>query len=150
MEKLIRRITNIAVIVLTGITGVFGLYVMFNGDKFEVGGLQNPMAMDIAFYLMYLMFFIGVALILVFGLMQIISSKKLIIMTMGLIVAAVAVFGICYWLAPNELSEAAMRMGISEGAYKLVGAMLNFVYAMVIALASTFVGMLVYTKIKNR
>jgi hypothetical protein len=149
MEKLIRRITNIAVIALTGVTGVFGLYVMFNGDKFQVGG-ENPMAMDIAFYLMYLMFFIGVALILVFGLMQIISSKKLIIMAMALIVAAVAVFGVCYWLAPNELSEVAMRMGITEGAYKLVGAMLNFVYAMVIALGSTFLGMLVYTKIKNR
>ena len=149
MEKLIRKITNIAVIALAGTTGLLGMLVVFTGGNLEVGK-PTPISMDATFYLTYVMFFIGAALIIGFGLLQIISSKKQIIMTFALIVAAVVIFAVCYWIAPSELSEVAMKMGISEGEYKLVGAMLNFVYAMVIGLASTFVGMLVYSKIKNK
>jgi len=156
MEKLVRRITNIAVITLTSVTGLFGLYVMFNGDKFHVGGqnpitlVKNPIAMDTTFYLMYLMFFIGIALILGFGIMQIISNKKQIIKTLAIAVIAVVVYWVCYLIAPAELSETAMKVGITEDAYKLVGGMLNVVYAMFAGVLLTFLGMKVYTKIKNR
>ena len=149
MEKLIRKITNIAVIALAGSAGLFGLYVMFTGSALEVGK-PTPIGLDAAFYLTYLMIFIGVALILVFGGLQIASSKKQIIRTLIVVVIAVSVFLVCYLIAPTELSVVAERVGITESAYRWVGASLNLAYVMFAGLILTFLGMNVYMKIKNR
>ena len=144
MEKLIRKITNIAIIAIAGIAGLFGLYVMLKS------GVKDTIAMDTTFYLMYLLVLIGVALIIIFGVLQIISSKKQMITTLVIAVVAVATFLVCYLMSSTELSEVAQRVGISKEAYQWVGASLNLAYVMFVGLILTFLGMYVYTKIKNR
>jgi len=150
MEKLIRKITNAVIIAIAGTAGLLGMYVVFKGADTVNLVAYAPIAMDATFYLMYFLAIIGAALILGFGILQIISSKAQIIKTLVIAVVAVVVYWLCYLIAPAELSETAMKIGITEGAYKLVGAMLNFVYVMFLGVVFTFFGMYVYTKIKNR
>ena len=148
MEKLIRKVANIIVISIAGCAGLLGLYIIFNGGQFKLG--EPSRVMDITFYLIYILVFIGIALILVFALMQIISSKKQIIITLVIAAVAVLVLLLCYLMAPTELSEVAERVGITENSYRWVGASLNLAYVMFIGLILTFLGMYIYTKIKNK
>jgi len=150
MEKLIKKITNIVIIAIAGIAGLLGMYVVFTGADTNKLVANAPIALDTTFYLMYLLVFIGIALILVFGVLQIISNKKQIISTAAIAVVAVAVFLVCYLIASTELSETAERIGISENSYRWVGASLNLAYVMFMGLILTFLGMYIYTKIKNR
>jgi len=150
MEKLIRKITNIGIIAIAGIAGLLAFYVVYKGADTSTVVANAPRAMDATFYLMYLLIFIGIALILVFGVMQIISSKKQIITTLVIAGVAILAFLICYWVAPTELSDTAIRAGITENSYRWVGASLNLAYVMFAGLILTFLGMYIYTKIKDR
>jgi len=149
MEKLIRKITNSIIIAIAGGAGLCGLYVVFACGDIRRGD-PTPLSMDMAFFLTYVLIFTGAALVLVFGIMQIVASKRRIIGTLIIAVIAVLTFLICYWVAPTEMSEVAIRMDMTESTYKWVGASLNLAYVMVAALVLTFIGMQIYIKIKDR
>ena len=144
MEKLIKKITNIALLALSAIALVAGLYVAIKGS-------EATTAMDMSFYLTYILLFIGIIMIIAFAVMQMVSNKKQLISTVIMIVAVVAIFFVCYLIASNsELSEVAKKVGVTQSVYDWVGAALLFAYITFIGVIVTFLGTFVYVKIKNR
>ena len=143
MEKLIKKITNIALLALSAIALVAGLYV-------GVKGAEASAAMNLSFYLTYALLFIGIIMIIAFAVMQMASNKKQLISTLIMLVAAVAIFFVCYIIAPSELSDVAKRVGVTESVYKWIGGALLFAYITFIGVIVTFLGTYVYIKIKNR
>jgi len=140
MEKLIKRITNIAIIIVAGIAVVTGLVVGFT---------KSQTNLDISMYLTYILLFIGIVLIAAFALIQVASSKKQLISALIMLVIAAAVFLVCYVIAPSELSDVAKRVDVSESVYRWIGAALNFAYIVFGILIVAFLGSFVYMKIKN-
>ena len=143
MEKLIKKITNIALLALSAIALVAGLYVAIKGS-------EATTAMDMSFYLTYILLFIGIIMIIAFAILQMVSNKKQLISTLVMIVAVVAIFFVCYLIAPSELSDVAQKVGVTEGTYKWIGGALLFAYITFIGVIVTFLGTFVYIKIKNR
>jgi len=145
MEKLVKKISNIALLAISGIALIMVLYTGINGGK-------SPIAMDMSLYLTYALLFIGIILIIGFLFMQLASNKKQLIRTLVMLVGIVVVFFVCYLIASynSELSEVAKRVGVSHSTYNWIGGALLFAYITFGALIVTFLGTYIYVKIKNR
>jgi len=145
MDKLIKKIAYLTVIVFTVIAIAFSLILMFTGSPKVL-----IFSLNLSLYFTYFMCLVAIVLIffLVFG--QIASNKKQLIRTLLLGLGVVAIFLVCYWGASSTVSEIGLRIGVSETAYKWVGAMLNFTYITFLGVILAFVGTLIYVKIKNK
>jgi hypothetical protein len=145
MDKLVRRIVNIAVIVLAVIATIAGLYVAIKGTDYA----KESSTLDISFYISYILFFAILAMLVFFVVLQVLSSKKSIISTLVLLGIAAVITLISYALADNQLSDVALRIGVSESVYKWTGAGLNITYIVFFGVIAAFLGSAVYTKIKK-
>lgn len=141
MEKLIRKITNIAIVGLTVVAIAISLILMFSG---------SPLALDISLYLTYFMCLVAIVIILFFVIMQLAANMKQLIRALILGIAIVAVFFVCYLTASTEVSEIGLRVGVSATVYQWIGAMLSFTYIAFLGVILAFIGTLIYVKIKNK
>lgn len=142
MEKMIRRITNIIIIALTAIAFVASLFVAFTSG-------ESAMALNTAAIILYVMAIIAILMIIVFAVAQIASSKKQMIKTLIMLAIVVVIVLISYFAAPAELSEVAVRVGVSESAYKWIGAAVNVAYIAFIGVIVALLGSFIYIKIKK-
>jgi hypothetical protein len=146
MEKLIKRIVNAVVVVLAVIAAVAGLYVAFKGGNFA---REHQGTLNISFYISYILFFAILAVLVFFVVLQVFSSRKTIISTLILLVGAVVITLFSYMLAGSELSDVALRVGVSEAVYKWTGTGLIVAYIVFIGVIAAFLGSLIYVKIKK-
>jgi TRAP-type C4-dicarboxylate transport system permease small subunit len=143
MEKLVKKITNVAVIVLSAVAVIAGFMVAIKGNGATKG-------LDASFSIIYILLCIALLLIVLFAVMQIVSSKKQIVRTLILLAACVVIVLISYFIAPTELSDVAVKVGVSQSIYKWIGTALNVAYIVFAGVVIAFLGSLVYIKIKNR
>ena len=139
MEKLIKRITNGILIALATIAVVAGLMVAFKGGK----------GLDASLWIIYILLCVAILLIVFFAIAQILSSKKQIVSTLIMVGIFAVIVLVAYFIAPSELSEVAMRVGVSEGIYKWAGTALNIAYIAFFGVILAFIGSFVYLKIKK-
>jgi hypothetical protein len=144
MEKLIKRISNGIIIVLAAVAVIAGLIVAFT---FKEGTM--PKGLDASFVVIYILLCVSIALIVCFAIAQMLSSKKQIVRTLVLLAVCAVIVLVSYFVAPKELSDVAVRIGVSEGVYQWVGAALNIAYIAFFGVVLAFIGSLVYIKIKN-
>ncbi len=142
MEKSIKRITNIILIVIAAVAIVAGFFVAFKGEESQMG-------MDISMYLTYAMVLVAIVLILVFAFAQIASNKKQLISTLIMLAVVAVIVFVCYLIAPSELSDVAKRVGVSENIYRWVGASINFAYITFAGVIVALLGSMIYMKIKK-
>jgi uncharacterized membrane protein len=148
MDKLIKRIVNIAVIVLAVVAAVAGLYIALKGGKFAK---NNPTSLNISFYITYIMFFAILALLAFFVILQVFSSKKTMITTFILLaVGAVITLFSYYALADAQLSDVALKVGVSETIYRWSSTGLYVSYIVFFGVIAAFLGSLIYINIKKR
>jgi RNA polymerase subunit RPABC4/transcription elongation factor Spt4 len=140
--KKIRMITNIVIITLSALGVVAGLMVVMTGGMSEI-------AKDMVLSVTSAMAAIAIILILAFTVIQLASNVKQLIKTLIGLAVVVAVFLLCYVIAPTEMSDIAIKIGISESLYRWVGAMLYFGYIIFAGVIIALIGSLVYVKIKN-
>ena len=146
MDKLIRKIINITVVALAVVATTAGLYIALKGNEFAV---EHQTGLNISFYITYILFFAILAMIVFFVIVQVFSNKKSMVQTLILLAICVVITLFSYWIAPKELSDVAMRIGISENIYKWAGAGLNIVYLVFTGVIVAFLGTFIYTKIKK-
>jgi len=147
MDKLIKRTVNITVLVLAVIAAVAGLYAALKGGKFL---LENPMSINISFYITYILFFAILAMLVFFVVVQVFSNKKTMIATLALLVGAVVITLFSYFvLAGTELSEVAQRVDVSETVYRWAGTGLIVAYIVFFGVIAAFLGSWIYVKIKK-
>ena len=144
MEKLIKRITNGAVMALAAVAVVAGLVVAFT---YKEG--TSPKGLDVSFVVIYVLLCVSIAAIILFVIMQLLSNKKQLMSALVLLAVCAVIVLVSYFIAPRELSEVAVRIGVSEGIYKWIGAGLNIAYITFAGVIIAFIGSLVYVKIKN-
>ena len=145
MEKLIKKSATIGVFILAAIAACASLYfVLFKDAAIESMGILN-----ITFYITYLMIILSIAAIIFFAIFQILSDKKQITRTLLLLVIAIVIVLIAYFLAPTELSEVALRSEVNESAFRWVGTALNVTYITFFGVILAFLGSIVYVNIKN-
>ena len=155
MDKLVKRIVNIVVLVLAVIGTVSGLYFALGvaskypatADLLAVGEKSTSLA--ISFSIMYILFFAILAMVAFFVILQVFSSKKSLIRVLILLAGAAIIALFSYMIAPSDLSDVAMRVGVSESVYRWTGAGLNIMYIVFAGVILTFLGTLVYIKIKK-
>ena len=154
MEKLIKKITNGTVMALAAVAVVAGLMVAFSGIK-DPSDLLLPKysgtntALGSSFSIIYILMCISIAAIVFFVIIQLLSTKKQMMNALVLLAVCAVIVLVSYFIAPRELSEVAMRIGVSEGIYKWIGAGLNIAYIAFGGVIIAFIGSLVYVKIKN-
>lgn len=144
MEKLIKRIANGAIIVLAAVAVIAGLIVAFKGG-------ESPNGLDASFYVIYILICIAILLIGLFAVMQGISNKKQMLSTLILLAVCAVIVLVSYFLASSsQMSEVAIKVGVSESVYRWAGTALNIAYITFTGVVIAFVGSLVYVKMKNR
>lgn len=145
MEKSIKRITNSILIALTLIAVVAAIIIPFTGE--ESG--SRDLTMNIGAIGMYILGIIAIVLIIVFAVAQIASSKKQLLKTLILLAGVAIIVLISYFIAPSDLSDVAIKIGVSESVYKWVGAGVNVAYVAFIGVVLAFIGSFIYIKIKK-
>jgi len=145
MEKTIKRITNIIILVLTAIAVVAAIMIPFTGEE----SASREMSLNIGAIGMYILVIIALAIIVVFALLQVASNKKQLISTFVLLAAVAVIVLLSYLVASSELSSVAMKIGISEGLYKWIGAGVNVAYVAFVGVVLAWIGSFVYIKIKK-
>jgi hypothetical protein len=96
------------------------------------------------------MIILSIAAIIFFAIFQFLSDKKQITRTLLLLVIAIVIVLIAYFLAPTELSEVALRSEVNESAFRWVGTALNVTYITFFGVILAFLGSIVYVNIKNK
>ena len=142
MDKLVKKISNGVLLVLTTIAVVAGLIVAFKDG--------SSSGLDTSFSIIYALLCIAILLILFFAVTQMLSNKKQVIATLIMLAVCAVIILVSYLVSPSELSEVAIKVGVSEGIYKWVGTALNIAYIAFIGLICALIGSIVYIKIKNR
>ena len=145
MEKSIKRITNIILIALTLIAVVASIIIPFTGEE----SASRELTMNIGAIGMYILAIIAIILIVVFAVTQVASNKKQLISTLILLAVVAVIVLISYVLASSDLSEVALKVGVSESVYRWVGAGVNFAYIAFIGVILAFIGSFIYIKIKK-
>jgi cytochrome c biogenesis factor len=145
MDKLVKRIVNATTLALAAVATITGLYVAFKGEDFA----RKSATLDASFYITYILFFVILAMLAFFVIMQVFSSKKTMISTFVLLVIAAIIALFSYIFADKELSKVALDLDISESIYRLAGTLLNFAYIVFFGVILAFLGSFVYTKIKK-
>ena len=145
MDKLIRKITSIGVLIIAAVAGLASLYfVLIKDANTEFMG-----SLDLTFYITYAMIVLVIAAIVFFAIFQILNDKKQIVKTLILLAIVAVVVIVAYFLAPVELSNLALRLEVSPTAYKWVGTALNVTYITFLGVMAAFLGTILYVKIKN-
>ncbi len=147
MERLLKKVTNIAVICMAALALVAAFGMLFVDEKANPGNFS--IFLDISFYLTYAMIFIVMLAMVGFTIFQISSDKKQIVNTLILTGIAVVVILVAFVLAPTELSEVAQRVGITEGVYKWAGVLMNMAYIVFGGVIVAMLGTFVYIKLKK-
>lgn len=99
-----------------------------NKELYAVGGFDFPLT------LCFVMILIMSPLSFLFGfVIQLIRSPKAAIKPLVSIVAVVLLFVIFYNTSSGEITPEAIKMGIGEGAVKIVGACLSLTYLFTLA-----------------
>ena len=142
MEKLIKKIANGVVIALTAVAVVAGLFVAFKGG-------EAPKGLDASFSVIYILTCLAVLLILFFAVMQMVSNKKQFVSALVLLAVCAVIVLVSYFLAPSNLSEVAMKVGVTENIYVWAGTILNIAYIVFGGVILAFLGSFIYVKIKN-
>jgi len=145
MEKLIRRIASIILLAVAGIGVLAVLYAIVKGDEFA----KTASCLDISLYIMYALLIIVLAILAFFVVLQISTSKKTAIKSLTILFAGAVIIAISYLISSSQLSDVAMKMEVSEMAYRWTGAGLIMVYILFIGVILTFIGSLLYTKFKK-
>jgi TRAP-type C4-dicarboxylate transport system permease small subunit len=145
MEKLIRRIANIALLVVAGIAVFAVLYAIVKGDKFA----ETSQSLDISLYIMYALLVVVLAILTFFVVVQTISSKKTMIQSLVILGVGGIIILFSYLISSSELSDIAMKMEVSEAAYRWTGAGLIMMYILFVGVILAFIGSLLYTKFKK-
>ena len=160
MEKLVRRIGNIYVIVIAFIAVVFAFIATFNmngaGSVAELQAANNTTALtalNVTYSLLvYALIGMSLLLIVAFLIIQVVSNKKQAISTLILLGVSALVVLVAYLLAPKEITavdEVALRVGISNGLFVWVSTLMNIVWIVFIGVIAAIVGSLVYVKIRK-
>jgi cytochrome bd-type quinol oxidase subunit 2 len=145
MGKSIRKITlitNIVIIALSALAFAAGLIVVFTDGESAIG---KKLAVSVT----SIMALIAIVLILVFTIIQLASNIKQLVKVLIMLVVAVAVFLLCYLIAPVELSDTAKKVGMDATVYKMIGASLYFGYIILAGVIIALIGSFAYVKIKN-
>jgi hypothetical protein len=160
MEKLIKKVANILIIVLSAIALIAGLVAAFKGGGKSLEKLLLPSNKDlyaslnttlnISFNITYIFLFAILAMLAFFVIMQVFSTRKTMIRTLILLAVAAVIIVLSYIPASSaELSDVALQLKISEGVYKWAGTALNITYIVFFGVILAFLGSFVYTKIKK-
>jgi cytochrome bd-type quinol oxidase subunit 2 len=145
MEKSIKKITlitNIVIIALSALAFAAGLAVVVTNGESATGK-------NLAVSVTSIMVLVAVALILVFTVIQLASNIKQLVKALTMLAVAVAVFLLCYLIAPTELSETAQKVGMEPVIYRIIGASLYFGYIILLGVGVAAIGSFAYIKIKN-
>ena len=105
----------------------------------------NMLGIDMVLFNAYLVLFLVITFVVIFGLKNIIADKSNFINTIKVVGSFIGLFIICYFIASGE--ETAMRDGkiLSATSSKLIGAALFMFYSLII-IAS---GIMFYFGFKN-
>jgi hypothetical protein len=140
MEKSIKRITKVIIIVLSAIVILTGISVMVTGNK---------IVLDISLSITYIMAFIAVILILAFAILQITSNPKQLIRALILLAVNAVIFLFFYLISPDVMSDVAKRIGLTITAYKLVWASVHYTGVILAGVFVSLIGSLIYINVKN-
>jgi hypothetical protein len=145
MEKSIKRITNIVLIVLTAVAVVAAFIIPFTAKE----SASREMSLNIGSIMLYILAIDAIVLIIVFAVAQVISNKKQLLKTLILLAIVAVIVLVSYLLAPSDLSEVAALIEVSESVYKWIGAAINVAYVAFAGVILALAGSLIYTKIKK-
>ncbi|HOF15376.1 MAG TPA: hypothetical protein PLF32_00605 [Bacteroidales bacterium] len=140
MDTLIKKITNIALIVVSIAATLAAL--IYNM-------LDNESAMNWSFYILYAMIIAVVLVLVFFAIIEVFSSKKQILKTLLLLGIAAVVVIIAYIIAPSDLSDVAIRLEVTSSVYKWIGTSINVVYFVFLGVVAALLGSVIYLKIKK-
>ncbi|MDR2408465.1 MAG: hypothetical protein LBE13_10200 [Bacteroidales bacterium] len=140
--KEITLITNIVIIALSALAFIAGLIVVFTNGESVIGK-------NLAISITSIMAVIAIALILVFTVILLASNIKQLVKVLIMLGVAIAVFLLCYLIAPTELSDTAKKVGMDATVYKIIGAALYFGYIILGGVIVALIGSFTYVKIKN-
>jgi hypothetical protein len=155
MEKLVKRITNGIILALAAIAVIAGLVVAFSGISKDPSDLLLPefsgvsTALGSSFRIIYVLTCVSILLIIFFAITQILSNRKQLVSTLIMLAICAVIVLVSYFVAPKELSEVAMKVGVSVGIYQWAGTILNIAYIVFAGVILAFIGSLIYVKIKN-
>ncbi len=140
METLIKKITNIALIIVS-IAAIFAslFYNILNSEAM----------MSWSFYILYAMIIAVVLVLVFFTIIGIFSDKKQIYKTLILLGIATLIVVLAYIIAPTNLSDVAIRLEVTPRTFKWIGASINIVYFVFIGVVATLIGSIVYLKFKK-
>ena len=140
MDTLIKKITNIALIVVSIAATLAAL--IYNM-------LDNESAMNWSFYILYAIIIAVVLVLVFFAIIEVFSSKKQILKTLLLLGIAAVVVIIAYIIAPSDLSDVAIRLEVTSSVYKWIGTSINVVYFVFLGVVAALLGSVIYLKIKK-
>lgn len=140
MDTLIKKITNIALIVVSIAATLAALIYNI---------LDNESAMNWSFYILYAMIIAVVLVLVFFAIIEVFSSKKQILKTLLLLGIAAVVVIIAYIIAPSDLSDVAIRLEVTSSVYKWIGTSINVVYFVFLGVVAALLGSVIYLKIKK-
>ena len=140
MDKLIKRIANISVLIIT-IAAISASFIYLFSEK--------EAALNWCFNILYLLVIIVIILLVLFAVIGIFSNKKQLFKTLLLLGCCVVLIVIGYFLAPSELSDIALRLEVAPIVYKWVGTAMNVIYLAFFGVILAFISSIIYVKIKN-
>ena len=150
MEKTIKRITNIIIIVLTAIAVIAAILIPFTAATTpEAVSASREMSLSIGAIGMYILLIIALVSIVAFAFFQVASNKKQLISMLILLGVVAAIVLLSYIFASSELSKVASTVGISEGLYKWIGTGVNVAHFAFAGVLFAWIGSFVYIKIKK-
>ena len=140
MDKLIKKIANISVLIIT-IAAISASFIYLFSEK--------EAALNWCFNILYLLVILVVLLLVLFAVIGIFSNKKQLFKTLILLCFCAVLIVIGYFLAPSELSDIALRLEVAPAIYKWVGTAVNVTYFTFLGVILAFISSIIYVKIIN-